>query len=200
MDKDRPSRVRVLFKKAGAFIPAAALLLVGIGAFALALFHGLDGLMVDAVTVPIPGDIKFTPPGNGVYTVFLETEYKLSDADRGFLSSRLNVRLEDAIGALAPMTSTGFTGSYDFPKRHGFSLMRFDIPREGQFRIRVFLEDASIDDSSLTLIKNFGKRLVTIIITSLSILLAFFLAASAALYFALRPSKNSKDFRLEGPE
>ncbi|MFH1135164.1 MAG: hypothetical protein V1816_03670 [Pseudomonadota bacterium] len=180
------------FKKAVPFLPAVALLLSGVGAFALILFSGLNDLVQDAVLAPMPGEVEFEPPGPGKYSIFLETSRELGPGDRETMIPRLKIRLEDSRGRTVPLQTAGFGGTYDYPGRHGLFLMGFQIREGGRYRLRVLRSgDAPVMPASLVVIKGFMERLVKTILISSAVFMGALAAAGAALFFVLvRPKRD----------
>jgi hypothetical protein len=146
----------------------AALLFIGAGVGAgWTLWTGIAGIGASLVRIAVPGSGELTLDKPGTYTIYHEGE-EVTDGHISAVESLngMTVTVTDEVtGARLAVKTPNFNGSYTINGHSGVSVLAFDAPQPGRYRLAGAYDNGKTDPKTLLAVDLglFGRMFRTII-------------------------------------
>jgi hypothetical protein len=176
------------------FVAAGLVLLACIGGAIYLFITGLLGLSSGLIRIEAPGIHQVQLDKAGGYTIFLETGEVRDGVLVGGETSAggLSVRVETPDGATIPVGASTVAGSYSFGGRQGRSIMQFDVPQPGNYKVTTeFVQSQPRSPVILTISGGFAKNIVISILAPIGLFLGGVIAAVLIVVITLVSRKSS---------
>jgi hypothetical protein len=150
----------------GWYVVAALLFIAGGVGAGLTLWDGISdsGASIVRVTVPGSGELTLDKPGN--YTIYHERE-GVTDGRVSAVESLAGMTVtvtSEATGAKLAVKTPNFIGSYTINGHNGVSVLAFDVPQPGRYRLAGAYDDGKSDPKTVLAVDLglFGRMFRTI--------------------------------------
>ena len=146
----------------------AALLFIGGGVGAgWTLWNGISDIGSSLVRIAVPGSGELTLDKSGTYTIYHERE-GVADGHVSAVDSLNGMTVtvtDEGTGAKLAVKTPNFTGSYTINGHSGVSVLAFDVPRPGRYRLAGAYDNGKTDPKTLLAVNLglFGRIFRTII-------------------------------------
>lgn len=181
------------------YLTALLALLLGAAGAVAVIWNGISGIGSGLTRIVVPGTAELTFDAPGSYTVFHEPE---SVVDGKLYSAASVDGLRVAIvaaegGEKLAVTSPGGSTRYSVGGHSGVSVLAFDIPRAGRYRLVAAYDGGRTTPVTVLAVgRNFVGRLVLTILTAVGCVFAGFgtaLTVTLITYFQRRRMRRAAE-------
>jgi hypothetical protein len=162
----------------GWYVVAALLFIAGGVGAGWTLWSGLSDIGASIVRITVPGSGELTLDKPGSYTIYHERE-GVTEGHVSAVESLAGMTVtvsDEATGAKLAVKMPSFTGSYTIDGHNGVSVLAFDAPQPGRYRLAGAYDNGRSDPKTVLAVDLglFGRMFH-------SIITAFFLGGVGAL-------------------
>jgi hypothetical protein len=135
----------------GWYVVAALLFIAGGLGAGWTLWTGFSDIGASIVRITVPGSGELTLDKPGTYTIYHERE-GVTDGHVSAVASLAGMTVtvtDEKSGAKIPVKSPSFSGSYTVNGRNGVSVLAFDAPQPGRYRLVGAYDDGRADPKTV---------------------------------------------------